>query len=39
MAPGHRDEFDPKLPTGEKKKFQVNQELKSETGDVVRPRR
>ncbi|MGT2597037.1 E domain-containing protein [Staphylococcus aureus] len=29
ITPGHRDEFDPKLPTGERKrKFQVNQELR-----------
>ncbi|WP_199852872.1 E domain-containing protein, partial [Staphylococcus aureus] len=36
--PGHRDEFDPKLPTGEKEEVPGKPGIKNpETGDVVRP--
>ena len=38
IAPGHRDEFDPKLPTGEKEEVPGKPGIKNpETGDVVRP--
>ncbi|HDD6203815.1 TPA: E domain-containing protein, partial [Staphylococcus aureus] len=38
LAPGHRDEFDPKLPTGEKEEVPGKPGIKNpETGDVVRP--
>ncbi|HGO1560622.1 TPA: E domain-containing protein, partial [Staphylococcus aureus] len=38
IAPGHRDEFDPKLPIGEKEEVPGKPGIKNpETGDVVRP--
>ncbi|HDF6688342.1 TPA: LPXTG-anchored surface protein SasG, partial [Staphylococcus aureus] len=38
ITPGHRDEFDPKLPTGEKEEVPGKPGIKNpETGDVVRP--
>ncbi|HGO1544749.1 TPA: E domain-containing protein [Staphylococcus aureus] len=38
ITPGHRDEFDPKLPTGEKEEVPDKPGIKNpETGDVVRP--